>query len=211
MTMGSLALTLLMLFCGCSGHLEEPQRQISPAPQVIKADYAHRAFGGNLLGTDRGEWIGELLFQSEDGGVERILHENIHGIVENRAGIFVFTGVHHMGINDGSIYIISRTSNNDVVATRLGRIPGAPRDVTQHPGGTTTFLVATERYDLQGRTVYECYALTGEIVERSSECLPPKSAGTSHPFKPAPLRRLAYTGISQHVRSPLALRRSLSS
>ena len=185
--MRSLALTLLVLFCGCSERAQVPQQQAAPAPHVIKADYVLPAFGGKLLGTDRGEWTGELLFQDEAGGVERILHENIHGIVRNRVGIFVFTGLHHMGTNVGYIYAIALTSNNDVVATRLGRIPGAPSDVTQHSDGTTNFLVATERYDL-GRPVYDCYELTGKLVKRSLGCLPPKPLGANNSFKPNPLR-----------------------
>jgi len=186
-TMRSFALILLVLFCGCSESEQVPQ-QTPQAPHVIIADYVHSAFGGKLLGTDRGEWTGELLFQDGTGGVERILHENVQGIVENHAGIFVFTGLHHMGTNVGYIYTITLTSNNDVVATRLGSIPGAPSDVIQHPDGTASFLVATEHYDLKGRAVYDCYELAGKLVKHSLGCLPPNSLGANNSFKPNPLR-----------------------
>lgn len=145
------------------------------------------AFGGRLLGTDRGEWVGELLFQDELGRVETVLHENVHGIVENPAGTFVFTGLNHMPTNVGYIYTVTLTENNDVVATRLGRIPGAPSDVTKQSDGTTTFLVATERYGRDNRPIYDCYELRGKVVEHSLSCLPPKRLGANDSFKPNPL------------------------
>lgn len=177
--MRSLALILLISLCGCSESEQVPQT-IPPAHRVIKADYVHPAFGGKLFGTNRSEWTGELLFQDENGGVEKTLHENVQGIVENHAGIFVFTGLHHMGTNVGYIYTITLTRNNGVLATRLGRIPGAPSDVTQHPDGATSFLVATERNDLDGSAVYDCYELAGKRVRHSLACLPPKSLRANH-------------------------------
>jgi hypothetical protein len=149
-----------------------------------------QAFGGKLLGTDRGEWIGELLFQDETGGVARVLHENVLGIAENPEGIFVFTGLHHRGTNIGFIHIVALIRENDVVATRLGRIPGAPSNVTRQPDGTTTFLVATDRYDQKKRLIHECYELRGKVVERSLSCIPPKPLGTTKLFEPDAFRRL---------------------
>jgi hypothetical protein len=188
--MRPLVLTVLVLLCGCSEKAHAPQQQAS-TPLAVKADYVLPAFGGKLLGTDRGEWIGELQFQAETSGTERLLHENVHGIVENHAGIFVFTGLNHMGTNVGYIYAITLTRNNDVVATRFGRIPGAPSDVTQHSDGTTTFLVATERYDPESRPVYDCYELTGKLVKHSLRCLPPKPLDANNPFKPTSSRGAA--------------------
>lgn len=185
--MRSLVLTLAALFCGCSGTSREPERHTQSTPQVIKADYMQPAFGGRLLGTDRGEWVGELLFQDEAGRLETILHENVRGIVENPAGIFVFTGLNHKSANVGYIYTVTLTKNNDVVATRLGRIPGAPSDVTKLPDGTTTFLVATERYARENRPIYDCYELRGKLVERSLSCRPPKPLGADNSLKPKPL------------------------
>ncbi len=172
--MRSLALALAALFCGCSGTSQEPEQRTQPTLQVLKTDYMLPAFGGRLQGTDRGGWVGELLFQDEAGRAETILHENVHGIVENSAGIFVFTGLNHMGGNVGDIYTVTLTKNNDVVATRLGRIPGASRDVTRQPNGATTFLVATGRYGREDRPIYDCYELRGKVVDHSSSCQPPK-------------------------------------
>lgn len=181
--MRSLALTLIALFCGCSDTSREPKQHAQPTSQLINADYMLPAFGGRLLGTDRGEWVGELLFQDEAGRLETILHENVHGIVENPAGISVFNGLNHMRTNVGDIYTVTLTKNNDVVATRLGRIPGAPRDVTKQRDGTTTFLVTTERHDREGRPIYDCYELRGKLVEHSLSCPPPKPLGANNLFE----------------------------
>jgi hypothetical protein len=186
--MRSFALTLLMLVSGCSQEPQAPSSGKPPKPKVVTPDYALPAFGGRLLGTDHGEWIGELLFQDETGDIETILHENVHGIVENHAGVFVFTGLHQMNTNAGYIYTVTLTDKHDVVATRLGRIPGAPSDVIQHPDGTTTFLVDTGRHDRKGRSIYECYELIGKVVRSSLACLPPKPLGANNSFKPKPLR-----------------------
>lgn len=178
--MRSLVLALVALFCGCSGGSRAPEQHTQPLPQVIKADHEQPAFGGRLLGTDRGEWVGELLFQDEAGRLETILHENVHGIVENPAGIFVFTGLDHRDANVGDIYTVTLTKNNDVVATRLGRLPGAPRDVTRQSDGATTFLVATGRYGREDRPIYDCYELRRKVVDHSSSCQPPKPLGRSN-------------------------------
>lgn len=168
-------LAAICIICSCA-KAPEPRLAVS-TDEVLKADHAMPAFGGRLLGTDRGEWIGELAFEDRDGSVETVLNENVHGIVENPAGIFVFTGLDHLGGNVGTIYSIDMTADRDVVATRLGRLPGAPRDVKPQPGGATTFLVASGRFDAESRQVYECYELRGDRVRRSLDCLPPK---TSH-------------------------------
>ena len=185
--MRSLVLLLLVLCCGCSDRAQE-QRPVLPALRTVKADFVLPAFGGKLLGTDHGEFVGELLFQDADGGLERVLHENVHGIVENKSGIFVFTGLRHLHTNVGYIYEISLTANNDVVANRLGRIPGAPSNVTWHSNGSTTFLVATNRQNPNGGLVHECYELVGKVVNPSFSCVPPPHLGANNSFKPTPLR-----------------------
>jgi hypothetical protein len=186
--MRSLVVLLVALICGCSDTSQEPDHHSRPTLQTIKADYALPAFGGRLLGTDRGEWVGELLFQDEAGRLETLLHENVHGIVENQAGVFVFTGLDHMRTSVGDIYTVVLTKNNDVIANRLGRIPGAPRSVTKQRDGTITFLVATRRYDGEGRPVYDCYELRDKLVGRSLSCLPPKPLGHNNSSKPNLLR-----------------------
>ena len=87
--MRPLLLTAMLVLSGCSVEQPTPIQ----APEVIVPDYSLDAFGGHLLGTDRGEWIGKLMFQDADGNLTTLLNENVHGIVENADGIFAFTGL----------------------------------------------------------------------------------------------------------------------
>ena len=165
----------LCLLCSACTDKADAESGVERIVERIRADHALHAFGGRLLGTDRGEWIGRLLFENDEGGLETILRENVHGIVENRAGVFAFTGLLHLQTNVGFIYRIDLTRNLDVNATRLGRLPGAPFDVTPHADGITTFLVAG-RYDPKGRRIYDCYELAGQAVRHSYRCAPPSAA-----------------------------------
>ena len=159
--------------------------------EVMKPDYVLQAFGGKLLGTDHGEWIGQLAFQDSQGGTETVLRENVHGIVENNAGVFVFTGLRHIHTNDGFIYEITKTNNNDIIATRIRRLPGAPSNVAQQPDGATTFLVLTDRMSTKGFPIAECYELRDKVVQRSPNCSEPNPLGANNSFKPTPLRGAA--------------------
>lgn len=167
-----LLLAVVLASWGCSSEESAP----SGNRQIVVPDYALDAFGGRLLGTDHGEWIGKLMFQDADGDVDTLLSENVHGIVENSEGIFVFTGLAHLSINDGFIYVVARNPSGELVASRIGKLPGAPTRVTQPQiGGATTFLVYSGYSN--DRQLFECYQLIGKIVSRAYDCLPPKSSG----------------------------------
>jgi hypothetical protein len=168
--MRRLLLASILVLGACTA---EPGVPDAPKPKEVVPDYSLDAFGGHLLGTDRGEWIGELMFQNADGDLETILKENVLGIVKNAEGVFAFTGLAHMGTNEGYIYAISRTSEGHIAASRMGRLPGTPSRVAQlQPNGATSFLVFSGFS--QGRQLFECYQLVGKIVSRGQTCLPPK-------------------------------------
>ena len=169
-----LALAVLLACCGCS---EPPNSQIAPTPQpeTVIPGHVLPAFEGQLVGTDRGEWIGKLTFQDAAGNLKTLLNENVHGIVQNPAGIFVFTGLAHMDVNDGYIYEVAQGASDHVQTTLLGRLPGAPTQVSPKPDGSTTFLVYSGYSGNRG--LFECYSLTGKVVKRAYDCLPPKAAG----------------------------------
>ncbi|WP_141233359.1 hypothetical protein [Lysobacter antibioticus] len=176
----TLLLTALIAICGCSSE------QSAPVPErphrVVVADHTLEAFGGRLSGTDAGEWIGKLVFQDADGDLETVLNENVHGIVENPEGVFVFTGLAHLSANEGYVYRLARTDDGPVAAIRLGRLPGAPSRVRQaQRGGAISFLVYSGyRND---RQLFECYQLAGSIVSRGHDCLPPKRPAPDNSFQ----------------------------
>jgi len=167
--MRPLLLTAMLVLSGCSVEQPTPIQ----APEVIVPDYSLDAFGGHLLGTDRGEWIGKLMFQDADGNLTTLLNENVHGIVENADGIFAFTGLAHLSLNEGYIYAVTQEPNGSVLVTRLGRLPGAPTRVRQlHPEGTTSFLIYSGFSN--SRQLFWCYQLVGKMVSRGHDCLPPE-------------------------------------
>jgi len=182
--MRTLVFAVLLACCGCSA---ESDGRITPKePEFLVPDHSLPAFGGQLVGTDRGEFVGKLMFQDEAGDLQTLLDENVHGIVENPAGIFVFTGLAHLGGNEGYVYVVSLGADERVKTDLLGHLPGAPSQVTLQPDGSATFLVYS---GFSGdRQLYECYSLTGNIVRRSHDCLPPKAMGPNNSFKPKPLR-----------------------
>ena len=60
---------------------------------------------GVLIGTNRGEWGGELTFKNDD--IEYpVLLANVCGIVNYNNEIFVLTGLSHMRIFNGKIFKI---------------------------------------------------------------------------------------------------------
>ena len=175
--MHRIGLIVFLALCGCSNEPETAGSAV-PKEQTLVIDHALPAFGGRLLGIDRGEWGGSLSFEDEAGNRIPILDENVHGIVENSAGVFAFTGLAHLRTNDGYIYIITREPDERVYATMLGRLPGAPSQVTPLGSGTTAFLVFA---GFRGDAPYfECYTLVGRVVSRSNQCSPPKEVGANN-------------------------------
>jgi len=140
-----------------------------------------QAFGGLLIGTDRGEWIGRLQFQDQDqaGGVRTILEKNVLGIVKNKDGVFVFTGLNHLSMNEGLVYVVKLDTNNIPRPELLIRLPGFPSQVRQKPDGTIEFIVFTGGRDQQGTFVHECFQLAGQVVSRGAGCQPLQPAGAN--------------------------------
>jgi hypothetical protein len=169
-TVGNLWWLLICMLVGCSD-TTPVQTTGTPRTSVAVPDFSFPAFEGRLYGMDGGEWGGKLVFQGPDGRQRVLLEENVHGIVRNSAGVFVFTGLAHMGVNDGYIYIVAPDSAGEVQVTRLGRLPGAPSRVVQSADGATAFLVHTD--GVRGSAPFECYELVGRTVTRGYGCLPP--------------------------------------
>jgi len=103
--------------------------------------------GGRLLGTDRGEWGGELYFQPTGGQPKEIYSGNIADVLETSDGIIALTGLAHMGINHG--YVLSITPEGErYVAHRKLTLPGAPRYVQSAGPGQLLIVTVTGGYVL---------------------------------------------------------------
>ncbi|MGC1551108.1 MAG: hypothetical protein WA777_21500, partial [Rhodanobacter sp.] len=106
-------------------------------------NFALAAFGGHLLGADRGEWGGELVFRDNDGIIHRLIDRNVHGIVRMPFGVVVFTGLAHLSQSTGAIYRVDQHPDGTVTATLLHTLPGAPEDIRWTTRGDLVFRVVT--------------------------------------------------------------------
>ncbi|MGS1077698.1 hypothetical protein [Pseudoxanthomonas beigongshangi] len=152
---------LIALGGACDARGPEGQPD-APAPRITDADYRTPVFGGKLLGTDRGEFIGQLVFENSDGNQTELLDKNVLGMVKTKEGVFVFTGLRHMGTNEGAIYHVSQNADTNARATLLTRLPGAPSRVQSHPDGSATFLIY--RGYAGDHPHYECYFMEGRDI-----------------------------------------------
>ena len=57
---------------------------------------------GTFIGTNNGEWGGKLVFKNKTQEYT-ILTENICGIINYNNGIYILTGLSHLGISEGKI------------------------------------------------------------------------------------------------------------
>lgn len=83
--------------------------------------------GGYLMGSDRGEWGGEITFISSKGKPRVIAKENTEAIYKTEHGIFAVTGLAHMTMNSGFIYRITQATNGAWSVEKWRALPGAPR------------------------------------------------------------------------------------
>lgn len=166
----SAVLSFALILCACSN--VEPPR---PSPLTLD-DVEHElpAFEGVLLGASRGEFVGYLAHCDHGGNVTSLLRENVHGIVENEAGIFVLTGLSHLGISKGNLYQVRRGPDGVAVPILLGHLPGAPSHVVQEEeDGRIHFLIEIPHDS--GRSLLQCHTLQGAAVSYSNSCDAPTS------------------------------------
>ncbi len=125
--------------------------------------YELHAFGGELMGDDRGEWGGELMFRDQHGALHRMLGKNVHGILQMPFGVVVFTGLAHLGLDEGQIYLVSPGANGAPTATPFRSLAGAPSEVTRTVSGEVVFKVDSGRYEKKEnayQAIKDCYRLT---------------------------------------------------
>lgn len=80
--------------------------------------------GGWLLGSDRGEWGGNLVFKPSKGTTKKLIDDNIEDIYVFPHGYIVTAGLTHMGMDQGSIYLVNK-ENYEV--TKLYALTSAPK------------------------------------------------------------------------------------
>ncbi len=123
-------------------------------PHVVtisaRPDFIFPAFEGELLGSDRGEWGGELVFRDQSGTIHRLINRDVRGIVRMPFGIVVFTGLAHMGSSTGNIYSVARRADGAVAATLIHDLRGSPDAIRWTTRGDLVFQVNIQELPRRG-------------------------------------------------------------
>lgn len=118
------------------------------------------AFGGTLLGHDRGEWGGRLAFRDADGRVSEIFRENVRAILPHDQGVVVFTGLSHLGTNEGFIHLLRPDPERGFTVDGMHMLDGEPQRIRPDAQtGAIRFQVFTGRMDMRrggGDWIYLC-------------------------------------------------------
>lgn len=88
-----------------------------------------------LVGTDHGEWFGDLFFVQQGRSPQRLVHGNVHALVPTSAGVYALFGLAHLGSDEG-YYRLVTSSNEGVVIGEEQPLPGSPRAIARDGGAT---------------------------------------------------------------------------
>jgi hypothetical protein len=109
--------------CALADTEEDVIKSMSYNPK-IKLVHKLAAFDGLLLGFDGGEWGGALIFLGKQGRATKVYDSNIRGIVTAGHRILVFSGLAHMGSNEGKIVELNQVASDPPSARELVVLEG---------------------------------------------------------------------------------------
>ena len=91
-------------------------------------DVALRLAGGWMAGTNRGEWVGELMWLGDNGERYEVMRENVQDIYQLGDRVIALTGIAHLMMNDGVVFELVRDRATGRWTRHPWRIlPGAPK------------------------------------------------------------------------------------
>lgn len=105
-----------------SGNIVEHRSEIKQTP-----DLGLRIQNGWLVGSDRGEWGGELVYLPDSGEPQVILRENVEDIYYLGERIVAVTGLAHLGSNSGVVFSLNFREDGSWEAEPWVQLPGAPQ------------------------------------------------------------------------------------
>jgi hypothetical protein len=124
--------------------------------------------GGALLGGDRGEWGGELVFKPVSGPPRVLVDENVHGIFDTPGGAVAFVGLAHMSLNRGRILLVV-PSGEGYEAKEFRTLSGAPMDVARTTDGEIVFRTFSGNRSAT-EPMFACHLLDRGGVVRELPC-----------------------------------------
>jgi hypothetical protein len=119
-----------------------------PAAEIRGVNHALRTAHGWLLGIDHGEFGGGLWWTGPDGSAARkLLPNNVHGIVSGEHGALVLTGLAHMGLDQGKLYLVEGEPPANV-GHPIADLAGAPHAFTSKPDGSILVVTNSALVDI---------------------------------------------------------------
>ncbi|MBN8740382.1 MAG: hypothetical protein BGP24_01535 [Lysobacterales bacterium 69-70] len=110
-----------------------------------KPSVALRLSNGWLLGSNRGEWGGEVAYQPDDAAVHIVEEANVIDIVELPFGVVVLEGLAHLEQDRGSI-LLAELKGGKVGLKPLHGLPAQPRSLRLLEDGS--LLITTRQGQL---------------------------------------------------------------
>lgn len=106
-----------------------------PAP-TSEGETELKIESGTFIGTNNGEWGGELYFRDLAGRKTKLAEDNILGIYQTSSGMVAVAGLAHLTLNWGRIYALNVSSTGgDWRAATLLTLPGEPHGLAVTPDG----------------------------------------------------------------------------
>lgn len=162
------------------GHFAYEMPEYPPRPDpsqarkvVIEPTIGRPAFGGHILGSNRGEWGGELAFRHPNGRTEVLLHEPVEAIESFAGRQLAFVGLAHLGLNEGAIYEVKVDRSGGIAVELVSELPGAPLYSGRGDGGQLLFLTASGRFERNGLRaipIFDCHSLADDLIVRTESC-----------------------------------------
>ena len=143
-------------------------------PQVGSKQSVH-AFGGTIVGTNSGEWGGEIAFRENDGTSYTIVPDNSEGIFVMPYGVVALTGLAHLGTNRGTVHILSKSPDSRITATPLVQLPGAPCDVVKEGDRITMKIGYWQQDGPNAIRKFACYEIRPDRQLARYECPQPEA------------------------------------
>ncbi len=91
-----------------------------------RPDCALHFGNGVLIGGDRGEWGGELVYRDEKGVSQVLVAKNTHALHRMPFGVVATIGLAHLSMNSGYIYLVTAEPGGAPLAKPWKTLPGAP-------------------------------------------------------------------------------------
>ena len=91
---------------------------------------------GVLVGTDNGEWGGSLSLTDANGvETKRLLDKNVLQLFPAKSGVLVFTGLLHLGTDEGAVWLFSKGSDGNWSIKKIADLNGKPNAASSSGGG----------------------------------------------------------------------------